>query len=101
MAGAVGLVVVAVVAAMAIERAQRPPRLQHPDLPGIDVSGLDAEQLQAFLAESKRLPCKCGCGFTLADCRHKDPTCSHSRPVLTRMVREYRKRVATTDVSNE
>lgn len=67
-------------------------RVEHPELPGVDVRGLDDQQVQTLLADSRQQPCTCGCGFTLADCRLKDPTCRHRRPILQRMVGEYRKR---------
>jgi hypothetical protein len=67
-------------------------RVEHPELPGVDVRGLNDQQVQTLLADSRQQPCTCGCGFTLADCRLKDPTCRHRRPILQRMVGEYRKR---------
>lgn len=89
--GGVSVLLVALIAAMVVTRSPQPvSRVEHPDLPGIDVNGLDAKQFQLLLAESKHTPCVCGCGFTLADCRHKDPSCRQSGPILDGMVREYR-----------
>lgn len=72
--------------------AARMLRRESPDLPGIDVSGLDAGELQRLLTKARSEHCPCKCGFTLADCRHKDPTCPLSRPILDGMVRSYRHR---------
>jgi hypothetical protein len=59
-------------------------------LPGIDLAGLDPEQRDMLLTKAAHQPCPCTCGFTLADCRHKDRTCPRSGPILDGMVREYR-----------
>jgi len=72
-------------------------RVEHPELPGVDVRDLDGRQLQTLLAESRQQPCTCGCGFTLAECRHKDPTCRHRQPILQRMVRDLRHRSSAKD----
>lgn len=61
-----------------------------PDLPGIDVAGMNPEQLQALLARATNEHCPCACGFTLAECRHKDTTCPLSGPILDGIVKEYR-----------
>lgn len=63
---------------------------EQPDLPGIDVTGLEPGALQMLLARAENERCPCTCGFTLAECRHKDRTCPLSGPILDGMVREYR-----------
>lgn len=50
------------------------------EIPGADVSGLDAAQQVAFVRFANAQRCSCGCGFTLAACRRYDPTCEVSGP---------------------
>ncbi len=76
---------------IAIEATTAGPHvLRYRDLPGIDVSSLDHGQLAALLIESNQERCPCGCTFTLAGCRHVDPGCPLSRPILDGWVHEYR-----------
>lgn len=82
---------VAVLVGAKFSASQTQARAEHPDLPGIDVAGIDSEQLQLLLATAKNERCSCSCGFTLADCRHKDTTCPRSGPILDEIVKEYRR----------
>lgn len=67
-------------------------RSESPDLPGIDVAGLDPEQVQVLITRARNERCPCPCGFTLAECRHKDSTCPLSGPILDGIVKDYRNR---------
>ena len=48
------------------------------EVPGVDVSGLDAGHLELFLRHANAGQCTCGCGYTLAGCRASDMTCDVS-----------------------
>lgn len=63
---------------------------QYTDLPGIDLEGLSEMEREELLTWSNQEPCTCGCGFTLAACRHRDPHCKHSAPILAGWVRARR-----------
>lgn len=88
--GGVLSVGLAVFFALEVGGPRSAPSEEIPDLPGIDVFGLDAEQRQLLVARAKDERCPCQCGFTLADCRGKDLSCPVSGPVLRRLVNEYR-----------
>jgi hypothetical protein len=90
----IAAVCIAVIVGTNFSTQHLPPKREHPDLPGIDVAGLDTNYLGLLLTESKKQSCPCSCGFTLADCRHKDPTCPRSGPILNGMVKDYRERQA-------
>jgi protein-disulfide isomerase len=47
-------------------------------LPGIDLSGLNAQQKATVLKTLRDNPCSCGCGMKLAECRVADPQCQYS-----------------------
>jgi protein-disulfide isomerase len=47
-------------------------------LPGVDLSGLTAQQKASVLAVLRDNPCSCGCGMKLAECRITDPQCEYS-----------------------
>lgn len=47
-------------------------------LPGIDMSGLTAQQKAEVLKVLREDPCSCGCGMKLAECRIADPKCAYS-----------------------
>jgi hypothetical protein len=92
-AGAAGLSVAIVsgfFVATGVNRT-RPVRSVHAELPGIALDGLDAAQVQDVLVASRRESCPCGCGFTLAECRVKDPTCPRSGAILAKMVDRLRR----------
>lgn len=46
--------------------------------PGIDFSGLSAQQKATVLKLLRDQPCSCGCGMKLAECRIVDPKCDYS-----------------------
>jgi protein-disulfide isomerase len=47
-------------------------------LPGIDLSGLSAQQKATVLKLLRDEPCSCGCNMKLAQCRIADPQCQYS-----------------------
>lgn len=47
-------------------------------LPGIDLSGLSAQQKTTVLKILRDEPCSCGCNMKLAECRMADPQCQYS-----------------------
>jgi protein-disulfide isomerase len=47
-------------------------------LPGIDFSGLSAQQKATVLKILRNEDCSCGCGMKLAECRIADPKCDYS-----------------------
>jgi len=49
------------------------------DLPGVDASGLSAEQKKVLLSVLRTESCNCGCTMKIAECRVKDPRCGRSR----------------------
>ena len=102
--GAVGLAAAAIAIGVLVVtdlNGAHPVRTVHSELPGIDLSGLDPAQVQTVLAASKREGCPCGCGFTLAECRFKDPTCPRSGPILDEMVGRLRQLGGDASKRNE
>jgi protein-disulfide isomerase len=59
-------------------------------LPGIDFSGLNAEQRAAALKMLREETCNCGCNYKIAECRIKDPQCGYSRALALKVVSELR-----------
>jgi thiol-disulfide isomerase/thioredoxin len=58
------------------------------DLPGVDFSGLTAEQKQAALKRMNTDTCTCGCRMTLAQCRINDSACATSRSLAAKIVKQ-------------
>ncbi len=58
------------------------------DLPGVDFSGLNAEQKQAALKKMNTDTCTCGCRMTLAQCRINDSACATSRELAAKIVKQ-------------
>jgi thiol-disulfide isomerase/thioredoxin len=58
------------------------------DLPGVDFSGLNAEQKQAALKRMNTDTCTCGCRMTLAQCRINDSECATSRELTAKIVKQ-------------
>ena len=58
------------------------------DLPGVDFSGLTAEQKQAALKRMNTDSCTCGCRMTLAQCRINDSACATSRSLAAKIVKQ-------------
>ena len=51
----------------------------NPEVPGVDISHLSAEQLAQFKKELGSQQCTCGCNLNLLKCRHDDRACAVSR----------------------
>jgi hypothetical protein len=79
----------AVLVAVAFSASREAASKANAVLPGIDLAGLDSEHFHLLLTRAENERCPCTCGFTLAECRHKDSTCPLSGPILDGMVREY------------
>lgn len=81
-----GIVLLSFTAAPAAELVQdeAPPRYTE-GLHGVDFTGLSEEQKQLALDLLNELPCDCGCGMTVAQCRVEDQSCPRS-PVLAREI---------------
>jgi thiol-disulfide isomerase/thioredoxin len=66
--------------------------LKHADratlLPGVNTSGLTAEQRTVALHKFNAETCNCGCNLTLAQCRIYDPACKTSLDRTAAIVRE-------------
>jgi thiol-disulfide isomerase/thioredoxin len=58
------------------------------ELPGVDFTGLTAEQKKRALHRLNAESCTCGCGLTLSQCRVNDTTCSVSSELATKVVKE-------------
>jgi cytochrome c biogenesis protein CcmG/thiol:disulfide interchange protein DsbE len=58
------------------------------ELPGVDFSGLNAEQRKAALKRLNSQGCDCGCRFTLAQCRINDRGCPVSQGLAAKIVAE-------------
>jgi thiol-disulfide isomerase/thioredoxin len=58
------------------------------ELPGVDLSKLNAEQKSAALRQMNVKSCDCGCGLTLAQCRINDSACRVSLALAGQVVNE-------------
>src|SRR5436190_1492865 len=56
------------------------------EVPGADLSKLNEAQKKMALAIMNEERCNCGCGFTVAGCRHKDQACPVSPGLATSVV---------------
>jgi thiol-disulfide isomerase/thioredoxin len=59
----------------------------NPDVPGVDVSHLSADQLAQFKKELESQQCTCGCNLNLLKCRHDDRGCAVSRKAAQQMLK--------------
>jgi protein-disulfide isomerase len=66
-------------------------------LPGIDLSGLSAQQKSAVLKILRDKGCSCGCNMKLAECRMLDPNCSFSKGLASVIVDAIRQGKSETD----
>lgn len=60
------------------------------DLPGVDLSGLNAKQKVAAAKILRSTDCSCACGMKLAECRVKDPGCAYSTNLTAEVVRSVK-----------
>jgi thiol-disulfide isomerase/thioredoxin len=58
------------------------------ELPGVDFTGLTADQKKAALKRLNTESCDCGCGLTLAQCRVNDSSCATSMGLAAKVVKE-------------
>lgn len=63
---------------------------QATDVPGLNLDALTPSQRTSALKRLNEEKCTCGCGFTLAQCRINDSTCSVSLPIAEKIVAEIR-----------
>ncbi len=56
------------------------------EIPGINLASLTGEQRSQVLQEANTKRCPCGCGHTVAGCRHLDTSCQTSLPLAQAMV---------------
>jgi len=58
------------------------------DIPGVDLSKLDAATRTDVLQKLNSQPCTCGCDLTVARCRVDDPKCGVSLPIAREIVKQ-------------
>jgi thiol-disulfide isomerase/thioredoxin len=58
------------------------------ELPGVDFKGLSPEQKHAALKRMNTEICTCGCKLTIAQCRINEESCSTSKDLAAKIVRE-------------
>lgn len=59
--------------------APAPVRTTYYDtIPGVELASLDTTEREQLVRHLNHTPCPCDCDMTVAECRHRDPTCEHS-----------------------
>jgi thiol-disulfide isomerase/thioredoxin len=71
------------------------------ELPGVNLSGLTAEQKQIALHKFNAEGCTCGCGFTLAQCRIYDRNCPVSKSRTAKIVSEISRAAAGKEATEK
>ena len=71
------------------------------DLPGLDQSGLSAQQKRLLLNLLRTEGCNCGCTMKIAECRVRDPKCGRSHGLAEMTIRELREGKSVDAVSAE
>lgn len=56
------------------------------EIPEVDLTVLTDDQRKTVLDRVNVEKCPCGCGFTLAACRHLDQSCGTSLPIARKIV---------------
>ena len=64
----------------------------NPDVPGVDLTGLSAQEVTQLKTHLATQPCTCGCNMNVLECRHKDPGCSISRPLAEEQAKKLSKK---------
>jgi cytochrome c biogenesis protein CcmG, thiol:disulfide interchange protein DsbE len=59
----------------------------NPDVPGVDIHELSAQQLAQFKSELQSQQCTCGCNLNLLKCRHDDRGCAVSRKAAQQILK--------------
>ena len=67
-------------------------------LPGLDFSGLTADQKTQVLKILREQGCTCGCDMKLAQCRIEDPACSFSKGLAAVVIKNVRAGKSTPQV---
>lgn len=81
--------------------AQEPDWQHATDLKGIDLESLNPFQRQVALQILRDEPCSCGCNMKIAECRLKDPACSYSLSLASKVVKWLKEGQSSNDVRNE
>ncbi len=55
-------------------------------LPGVDLSGLSADQRATALKVMREQNCSCGCSMKVAECRVVDPSCAYSQGLAAAII---------------
>ena len=58
------------------------------EIPEVDLTVLTSDQRKTVLDRVNVEKCPCGCGFTIAGCRHLDASCGTSLPLVKQIVAE-------------
>ena len=59
-------------------------------LPGVDFTGLTADQKRAALKRMNSENCTCGCKLTIAQCRITEPDCDTSPKLAAQIIRDIK-----------
>ena len=65
------------------------------ELPGVDLSGLTPAQKKEALKRMNTEYCKCGCDYTIAQCRLLDSSCPISKAQAAKIVQEVKAGIPT------
>jgi len=65
---------------------------RNPDVPGVDLTGLSAEEVTLLKTRLSTQPCDCGCNMSALECRHKDPGCGVSRKLAREQLEKLSKK---------
>ena len=59
-------------------QVQQAGTTRYDSIPGLPLDGIEPEARSALVKQLNHTSCSCDCNMTVAECRHKDPTCEHS-----------------------
>jgi hypothetical protein len=71
------------------------------ELPGLDQSGLSAQQKRLLISLLRSEGCNCGCTMKIAECRVRDPKCGRSHNLAEMAARELREGKSADAVRTE
>lgn len=57
---------------------------------GVDLSGLNPQQVEHFKQVLSGMKCECGCKMNVLECRHKDPACGVSRRIARDQLAKFK-----------
>ena len=75
--------------------------LRATELPGVDLSKLNAGQKAVALRRFNSESCTCGCKLTLAQCRVNDTGCSVSKSITAKIVSELARPAAAPESTTD